>query len=60
MMLQMNCRGYAVSQYMDPEPRKYAHAPTLAAVTFMQPEQGYFAHHPGRFFYPARPTQPGR
>ena len=51
MMLQMNCRGYAVSQYMDPEPRKYAHVPTLAAVTFMQPEQGYFAHHPGRFFY---------
>ena len=28
MMLQMNCRGYAVSQYMDPEPRKYAHVPT--------------------------------
>ena len=51
MMLQMNCRGYAVSQYMDPEPRKYAYVPTLAAVTFMQPEQGYFAHHPGRFFY---------
>ena len=51
MMLQMNCRGYAVSQYMDPEPRKYAHAPMLAAQTFLQPEQGYFAHHPGRFFY---------
>ena len=51
MMLQMNCRGYAVSQYMDPEPRKYAHVPNLAAHTFLQPEQGYFAHHPGRFFY---------
>ena len=51
MMLQMNCRGYAVSQYMNPEPRKYAHVPTLAAITFMQPEQGYFTHHPGRFFY---------
>ncbi|RKF18641.1 glycosyltransferase 36 [Alginatibacterium sediminis] len=51
MMLHMNCRGYAVSQYMDPEPRKYAHVPTLAAVSFMQPEQPYFAHHPGRFFY---------
>ncbi|SFG68942.1 cellobionic acid phosphorylase [Palleronia marisminoris] len=51
MMIQMTCRGYAVSQYMDPEPRKYAHAPTLAAQTFMQPEHRYFAHHPGRFFY---------
>ena len=51
MMLQMNCRGYAVSQYMDPEPRKYAHVPTLSGQSFMQPEQGYFAHHPGRFFY---------
>lgn len=51
MMIQMTCRGYAVSQYMDPEPRKYAHVPTLAGQSFMQPEQGYFAHHPGRFFY---------
>ena len=51
MMIQMNCRGYAVSQYMDPEPRKYAHVPLIAAQTFMMPEQGYFAHHPGRFFY---------
>ena len=51
MMIQMNCKGYAVSQYMDPEPRKYAHVPNVAAHTFMQPEQGYYAHHPGRFFY---------
>lgn len=51
MMLQMNSRGYAVSQYMDPEPRKYAYPPTLAAQTFMQPEQGYYPNHPGRFFY---------
>ena len=29
MMIQMNSRGYAVAQYMDPEPRKYAHVPTI-------------------------------
>ncbi|UPW17676.1 glycosyltransferase 36 [Agarivorans sp. TSD2052] len=51
MMVHMNCRGFAVSQYMDPEPRKYAHVPNLAAQSFMQPEQPYFSHHPGRFFY---------
>jgi cellobionic acid phosphorylase len=36
---------------MQPEPAKYAHAPNLEARTFMQPEQPYYAHHPGRFFY---------
>jgi len=51
MMIQMNCRGYATAQYMDPEPRKYAYAPTIEAQSFMQPEQPYYAHHPGRFFY---------
>lgn len=51
MMMQMTCRGYAVAQFMQPEPAKYAHAPNLEAKTFMQPEQGYYAHHPGRFFY---------
>ena len=51
MMIHMNCRGYAVSQFMQPEPSKYSAAPNMEAKTFMQPEQGYFAHHPGRFFY---------
>lgn len=51
MMIHMNCRGYAVSQFMQPEPAKYAYAPNLEAKTFMQPEQPYYAHHPGRFFY---------
>lgn len=51
MMIQMTCRGYAVSQFMQPEPAKYAHAPNLEAKTFMQPEQAYYAHHPGRFVY---------
>ncbi|MFY0685834.1 MAG: hypothetical protein JXQ90_01645 [Cyclobacteriaceae bacterium] len=51
MMIHMNCRGYAVAQFMQPEPSKYAHAPNLEAKTFMQPEQPYYAHHPGRFFY---------
>ena len=51
MMIQVNCRGYATAQFMQPEPAKYAHAPNLEAQTFMQPEQPYYAHHPGRFFY---------
>ncbi|HEY7865042.1 MAG TPA: glycosyltransferase 36 [Psychromonas sp.] len=51
MMIHMNCQGYAVAQYMNPEPQKYAHVPSLAARSFMQPEQPYFSHHPGRFFY---------
>lgn len=36
---------------MQPEPAKYAKAPNLEARTFMQPEQAYYAHHPGRFVY---------
>lgn len=51
MMIQATCRGYATAQFMQPEPAKYAHGPTLAAKTFMQPEHPYFAHHAGRFFY---------
>ena len=50
-MIQVTCRGYAVAQFMQPEPAKYAYAPNLEAKTFMQPEQPYYAHHPGRFFY---------
>jgi len=51
ILLQLNCRGYASAQFMQPEPAKYAHAPTLEAKTFMQPEQPHYAHHPGRFCY---------
>jgi cellobionic acid phosphorylase len=51
MMMQVNCRGYVTAQHMQPEPAKYARPPTLEATVFMQPEQPYFAHHPGRFFY---------
>ena len=51
LLLQLNCRGYATAQFMQPEPAKYAHAPALEARTFMQPEQPYYAHHPGRFCY---------
>jgi cellobionic acid phosphorylase len=51
MMIQVTCRGYAIAQFMQPEPAKYAYAPNLEAKTFMQPEQPYYAHHPGRFFY---------
>ena len=51
MMIQITCRGYAVAQFMQPEPAKYAYAPNLEARTFMQPEQPCYTHHPGRFFY---------
>jgi len=51
MMIQMNCRGYATAQFMQPEPAKYAHAPIVEGKTFMLPETQYYAHHPGRFFY---------
>lgn len=51
MMIQVNCRGYATAQFMQPEPAKYSHGPNLEAKTFMQPEQPYYAHHPGRFVY---------
>jgi len=51
MMIQVNCRGYTVAQFMQPEPAKYTYAPNLEAKTFMQPEQPYYAHHPGRFCY---------
>ncbi len=51
MLLQLNCRGYATAQFMQPEPAKYAHGPGLEARTFMQPEQPHYAHHPGRFCY---------
>jgi len=51
MVAQVNCRGYMVSQFMQPEPSKYSHGPSLEAKTFIQPEHPYFSHHPGRFFY---------
>lgn len=51
MVAQVNCRGYMVSQFMQPEPSKYSHGPALEAKTFVQPEHPYFSHHPGRFFY---------
>ncbi|MEO0575957.1 MAG: NdvB protein [Pseudomonadota bacterium] len=51
MLVQLNCRGYAVAQHMQPEPGKYSHGPMLEQRTFMQPEQAYYEHHPGRFVY---------
>src|SRR5690606_39397783 len=51
MMIQVTCRGYAVAQFMQTEPAKYAYAPNHETKTIMQPEQPYYAHHPGRFFY---------
>ena len=51
MMIHMNARGYATAQFMQPEPSKYARAQIMEAKHFMLPEQGTYAHHPGRFFY---------
>lgn len=51
MLIQLNCRGYANSQFMQPEPAKYSYGPNIEEKTFMQPEPNYYAHHPGRFFY---------
>jgi cellobionic acid phosphorylase len=51
MLLQVNCRGFAVAQHMQPEPGRYSYPPNLEAKTFMQPEQPFYSHHPGRFIY---------
>jgi cellobionic acid phosphorylase len=51
MMIQVTCRGYAIAQFMQPEPAKYAYHPILEGRIFMLPEQSYYAHHPGRFFF---------
>ncbi|WP_395793654.1 GH36-type glycosyl hydrolase domain-containing protein [Aquimonas sp.] len=51
LFLQLNCRGYASALHLQPEPGKYAYAPTLEAKSFLQPEQPHYAHHPGRFVY---------
>ncbi len=51
MLLQVNCRGYAIAKYMDTDISQYSYAPNIEAQTFFQPEQPYYAHHPGRFFY---------
>ncbi|MEM9056292.1 MAG: NdvB protein [Pseudomonadota bacterium] len=51
LLLELNCRGYASAQHLQPEPSRYSHGPTLEHKTFMQPEPAYYAHHPGRFVY---------
>ena len=51
LLLQMNCRGFATAQFMQPEPARYSYAPNIEQTTFIQPEMNYFSHYPGRFFY---------
>lgn len=51
MLIQITCRGYAIAQYMQPEPSKYSYQPMVEGKIFMLPEQPFFAHSPGRFFY---------
>lgn len=50
-MINASCRGYLTAQFMQPEPAKYSRGPNIEAQTFMQPEQGFYTHHPGRFVY---------
>ncbi|WP_086931793.1 GH36-type glycosyl hydrolase domain-containing protein [Agarilytica rhodophyticola] len=51
MVMQVNCRGFVVAQHMQPDASKYSHSPNIEAKTFIQPEQPFYAHHPGRFVY---------
>lgn len=51
MVLHQQCRGFAIARYIHNGTEKYIHTPNLEAKTFIQPEQPYYAHHPGRFFY---------
>lgn len=51
LLMQVNCRGFVTSQFMQPEPAKYSYAPNIEATTFMMPEHQFYSHHPGRFFY---------
>ena len=51
MMIHMTARGFATAQFMQPEPAKYARAQIMEAKHFMLPEQGTYAHHPGRGFF---------
>ena len=51
LVMQVNCRGFVTAQHMQPEPAKYSHAPNIEAQTFIQPEQPFYSHHPGRFVY---------
>lgn len=51
LLLNVTCRGFANSHFMQPEPASYSAGPALAAKTFLQPEHYYYQGHPGRFFY---------
>lgn len=51
MLIQANCRGFSLAQFMQPDAGKYVSGPSFEAKTFMQPEQPYYANHPGRFVY---------
>lgn len=51
MLCHVNAEGFIQSQFMQPEPCFYSHAPLMSAKAAMAPEPQYFDHHPGRFFY---------
>lgn len=51
MLCHVTAHGFAQSQFMQPEPSFYSHAPLKAAKAAMAPEPQYFDHHPGRFVY---------
>lgn len=47
----VTAHGFSQSQFMQPEPSFYGHAPLKSEKAAMAPEPQYFDHHPGRFFY---------
>lgn len=51
LLVQVNCRGFVSSQFMQLEPSKYSYGPNIEATTFMMPEHHFYTHHPGRYFY---------
>ena len=45
MMIHVNCRGYAIAQFMQPEPAKYSYAPNLEAKTLNVPDELFESYY---------------
>ncbi|QUI25382.1 NdvB protein [Vallitalea pronyensis] len=51
VLAHVTAMGFSQTQFMQPEPTMYSHAPQKSEKAAMAPEPQYFDHHPGRFFY---------
>jgi len=51
MLAHVTALGFSQTQFMQPEPTMFSHAPLKSEKAAMAPEPQYFDHHPGRFFY---------